>query len=257
MPCAFCQQLWYPMYRYRYLCTMFNVGTMCILPNTTVPYVPTYRYVLCLTIEKKLFKIFGVQTFFLNWKKHSAPGSDPDMEYGSGSPPYLGVTRREPCPLPGVPLFPWQQWPPVLAWSRSNTWQKKTPLFISSVADPGCLSRIPDPDFYPLRIPNPGSKNSNKREGWKKICCQTFFCSHKFHKIENYFIFQGASFQRIIELFTQKFVTKLKKIWGWDRGSGIRDPGSGKKPIPDPGARIRVQGSKKHRIPDPDPQHCL
>jgi hypothetical protein len=28
-------------------------------------------------------------------------------------------------------------------------------------------------------------------------------------------------------------------------GSGTRDPGSGKKPIPDPG----------HRIPDPDPQH--
>ncbi len=35
---------------------------------------------------------------------------------------------------------------------------------VSSVADPGCLSRIPDPDFYPSRIPVPGSKNSNKRE---------------------------------------------------------------------------------------------
>jgi hypothetical protein len=35
-----------------------------------------------------------------------------------------------------------------------------------------------------------------------------------------------ASFQRIIELFTQKFVTKLKKY-----GVGIRDP---EKPIPDP-----------------------
>jgi hypothetical protein len=41
-----------------------------------------------------------------------------------------------------------------------------------SVADPGCLSRIPDPDFYPSRIPepgsripDPGSKNSKKREG--------------------------------------------------------------------------------------------
>jgi hypothetical protein len=32
-----------------------------------------------------------------------------------------------------------------------------------SVADPGCLFRIPDPDF--LSIPDPGSKNSNKREG--------------------------------------------------------------------------------------------
>jgi hypothetical protein len=31
-----------------------------------------------------------------------------------------------------------------------------------------------------------------------------------------------------MKLFTQKFVTKLSKIWVWD-------PGSGKKPIPDPG----------------------
>jgi hypothetical protein len=37
-------------------------------------------------------------------------------------------------------------------------------LAASSVADPGCLSRIPDPDFYPSRIPDLGSKNSNKRE---------------------------------------------------------------------------------------------
>jgi hypothetical protein len=35
----------------------------------------------------------------------------------------------------------------------------------ASVADPGCLSRIPDPDFYPSRIPDPGSQNSNKRVG--------------------------------------------------------------------------------------------
>jgi hypothetical protein len=27
-----------------------------------------------------------------------------------------------------------------------------------SVADPGCLSRIPDPDFYPTRIPDSGSR---------------------------------------------------------------------------------------------------
>jgi hypothetical protein len=41
-----------------------------------------------------------------------------------------------------------------------------------------------------------------------------------------------ANFQRIIELFTQKIVTKLSKIWVWDPGSEIR-----KKPIPDPGSR--------------------
>ncbi len=48
-----------------------------------------------------------------------------------------------------------------------------------------------------------------------------------------------ASIQRIVELFTQKFVTELKKIWGWD-------PGSGKKPIPKPGS-----GSRVKKAPDP------
>ncbi len=62
-------------------------------------------------------------------------------------------------------------------------------MYPTSVADPGCLSRIPDPDFYPSRIPDPGSKNSNKREGWKKIC-YIFLCSHKFHKTANYFSFE-------------------------------------------------------------------
>ncbi len=55
-----------------------------------------------------------------------------------------------------------------------------------------CGSRmfIPDPGswFLPItdpgsRILDPGSKNSNERQGWKKICCHNFFWSHKFHKI--------------------------------------------------------------------------
>jgi hypothetical protein len=41
------------------------------------------------------------------------------------------------------------------------------------------------------------------------------------------------------ELFTQKFVIKLSKIWVWDPGSGIR-----KKPIPDPGPGVK-------KAPDP------
>jgi hypothetical protein len=40
------------------------------------------------------------------------------------------------------------------------------------------------------------------------------------------------NFPRIIEVFTQKIVTKPSKIWVWDPRSGIR-----KKPIPDPGSR--------------------
>jgi hypothetical protein len=58
------------------------------------------------------------------------------------------------------------------------------------------------------------------------------------------------NFPRIIEVFTQKIVTKPSKIWVWDPGSEIRDP---EKTY----SGSRIQGSKKHRIPDPDPQHCL
>jgi hypothetical protein len=57
-----------------------------------------------------------------------------------------------------------------------------------------------------LRIRNP--KQQQKR-GVKKISCHNFLCSHKFHKIANYFSFEllkkkiWANFQRIIELFNQ------------------------------------------------------
>ncbi len=37
---------------------------------------------------------------------------------------------------------------------------------VYSVADPGCLSRIPDPDFLP--IPDPGSKKQQQKRGVKK-----------------------------------------------------------------------------------------
>jgi hypothetical protein len=48
-----------------------------------------------------------------------------------------------------------------------------------------------------------------------------------------------ANFQRIMELFTQKIVTKLSKIWIWDPGSGknlFRIPDPGVKKAPDPGS---------------------
>jgi hypothetical protein len=104
-----------------------------------------------------------------------------------------------------------------------------------SVADPGCLSRIPD--FYPSWIPDLGSriqKQQHKRGVKNFFMSYQFLCSHKFHKIKNYFSFQvlkkkiWANFLKIIELFTQKIVTKLSKIWVWDPGV---------KKAPDPGSR--------------------
>ncbi len=107
---------------------------------------------------------------------------------------------------------------------------------------------IPDPDFYPSRIPDP--KTATKERGEKNLLSYFFF-SHKFHKIVNYFIFEllknkiWSNFQRFRELFIQIIVTKLSKIWFWD-------PGSGKNQ-----SRIPDQGSKMHRIPDPDPQQSF
>ncbi len=81
-----------------------------------------------------------------------------------------------------------------------------------SVADPGCLSRI-------LFFVHPGSKNSNKRKGWKKFVLP-FFCSRKYHKIKNYFIFEQGKkklfYQFTKNYITQNIVIKLSNIWVWD-----------------------------------------
>jgi hypothetical protein len=120
-------------------------------------------------------------------------------------------------------------------------------MLVSSVADPGCLSQIPDPDFYPSRIPDP--KTATKERGEKKLVVITFYVATNFNKLQNYFSFEvlkkkiWANFQRIIELFTQKMVTKLSKIWIWDPGCGIR-----KKPIPDPGSRGQKGTGSRIRI---------
>ncbi len=114
-----------------------------------------------------------------------------------------------------------------------------------SVADPGCLSRIPDPDFYPSRIPDP--KTATKDRG-ENFFCQTIFCSHKFHKTEYDMLKKKIwhNFPRIIEVFTQKIVTKPSKIWVWDPGSGknlFRIPDPGVKNALDPGSRIRIRNT--------------
>jgi hypothetical protein len=79
---------------------------------------------------------------------------------------------------------------------------------------------IPDPDFCPFRIPDLGYRiqKQQQQRGVKKICGPTFIlCCHKYHKIENYFIFElmkkkiWANLQRIIEIFIQKIVIKASK----------------------------------------------
>jgi hypothetical protein len=83
-----------------------------------------------------------------------------------------------------------------------------------SVGDPGCLSRIPDLDFYPSRI----QQLQQKEEG-QKLCCPTLFIASNFYKIENYFFFEHVK-KKIEPIFTQKIVIKLPKICVWDPGYG-------------------------------------
>jgi hypothetical protein len=92
---------------------------------------------------------------------------------------------------------------------------------------------IPDPEFYPSRIPDPGSripdpKTTTKERGEKKISSHTFLCSHKFHKVVNYFSFEVlkkknlGQFSKNYRTFYQK--NRQKALKNVVLGSGIRDP---------------------------------
>jgi len=105
--------------------------------------------------------------------------------------------------------------------SRSQKWRmvRFSVLRIRDV-DPGSW-------FFSILYPTTKQK--------RNITCLPCFCSYKFHKIKYNFIFEQvqkkdwANWQRIV-LFTPKIVTKLSEVW-------VGDPGSGKKPISDPGSR--------------------
>jgi hypothetical protein len=133
---------------------------------------------------------------------------------------------------------------------------------MSSVADPGCLSRILILPRSQISDPRSRIQKQQQRREVKKMCYHTFFVAATF-KIVNYLIFDmlkkkiWSNFQKYYRTFTQKMVTKLLKIWVWDPGSNIWDPGSN---VWDPGSEIwdpkktyfvsRIQVSKRHQIPD-------
>ncbi len=78
-------------------------------------------------------------------------------------------------------------------------------------------------DVYPesriLIFTHPGSKNSHKREGRKKLVVIPFFVATNFTKLKIIFIFemQKKKYRPILkdikELLPQKTVIKLSKIW--------------------------------------------
>jgi hypothetical protein len=105
---------------------------------------------------------------------------------------------------------------------------------------------IPDPNFYPFRIPDPKTATNEKRE---KICCPTCFVATNITKLKPILLLNWrrkkiwANLQRITEILTQKTVIKLSKIWFQiqDPRSGIRKnlfqiPDSRVKKAPDPGS---------------------
>jgi hypothetical protein len=107
----------------------------------------------------------------------------------------------------------------------------------------------------------PDLKTATKKSGEKKFVVN-LFCSHKCHKILNYFIFgmlkkNLGQFSKNYRTFYKKFVTNLSKIRGRDPGSEIQDSrsGIGKKlfRIPDPGLgvkrpRIRIHNNVKKKV---------
>ena len=106
------------------------------------------------------------------------------------APPAAASAARPACVVASF----CSRWKKTKIYIKSNHSTVKLLMTISQCCGSGMF--IPDLGswFLPIpdpgsRIPDPGSKNSN-REGWKKIFCHTFLCSHKFYKIENYFSFE-------------------------------------------------------------------
>jgi hypothetical protein len=72
---------------------------------------------------------------------------------------------------------------PASTFPYSSRQRQVGPIGKTSVADPGCLSRIPDPDFYPARIPDLGSRiqKQQQKRGVKKNLLSYLLSSHKYH----------------------------------------------------------------------------
>jgi hypothetical protein len=88
------------------------------------------------------------------------------------------------------------------------------------------------------RISDP--KTATKDWGENFFWVKQFFCSHKFHKTQYYFIFDmlkkkfGPIFQELLKFLPKELSPSPQKY-----GFGIRDPGSRKNlfRIPDPGVK--------------------
>jgi hypothetical protein len=85
----------------------------------------------------------------------------------------------------------------------------------SGVADLGCLSQIPDPDFYPSRIPDLRSNNIVTKEEGKK-CALPFFVATNMAKLKIIFFFK-------ILLSSQKYEVMIRDSEETYFGSRIQE----------------------------------
>ncbi len=109
----------------------------------------------------------------------------------------------------------WRSWMRTrqTTWSWSSSWSSLPRRFVEFYQYCGSVPpvlRIRDvyPGSWFLPIPDPGSRIPDPKTSTKgrveKKCLSNIFCSHKFHKIVNYFIFEmlkkkfWANFQRIL-----------------------------------------------------------
>jgi hypothetical protein len=103
---------------------------------------------------------------------------DPDFEYGSGSTDLIESGSNP-------DQKPWQRCDGIGSFCVLGEY---VPMLRIRDVYPGSRSSfLPIPDLgVGSRIPDP--KMATKERGEKKFIYQAFFCSHKFHKIEYYFV---------------------------------------------------------------------
>ncbi len=131
----------------------------------------------------------------------------------------LSILEAHILRLEGCDKFKFWLCPPSLSQEESLRGKRSASV---QRCGPGCLSCIPDPDFFSSQIPDPTAE-----KGGEKICCLTFYYSHKFHKGKNFFL-QGTKnllgqLTKNLSILTHKLLLSSQKY-----GLGIKDPGSGK-----------------------------
>ncbi len=119
------------------------------------------------------------------WVSGSPPGLLQPAARGVGQRPLSRISRVHP-PHQAHTERDWAC-PMALIATFTVCYSEKKILFQC------CGSRMFIPDsqswFYPSRIPGIPDPTTVPKEKGVKICCPTIFCSHKYHKIGNDFIF--------------------------------------------------------------------